>query len=101
MAIERQLRDRTQGLDNNRPNGNVWDEVAVHNVHMQPFCTAIFSNAHALLQPGEICREQRGSNDYFTSSTVAVGPCRMIHGKSDWSRQEENSRPRKINARAK
>ena len=46
-----------QGLDNERPNGNVGDEVAVHHVHVQPLHPGVNGLVHLLAQAGEVSRQ--------------------------------------------
>ena len=57
VAIERQLRDLTQRLDDGRSDRKVGNEVSIHNVDVDETCTALARDAHLLAESGKISRK--------------------------------------------
>jgi len=59
MAVERQLGDRSQRLDHGRTEGDVWNEVAVHHIHMDDGSATAFSGGNILCQAREVRSQYR------------------------------------------
>ena len=65
MNIERELRQFAHGGDNGGPEGNVIDEVAIHDVEMEPIGAGRFRAANFVRELGEIRGEEGGSDQRF------------------------------------
>ena len=59
MNIERQLRVFAHGRDDRGPEGNVIDEMAIHDVEMQPIRARFFRAMDLRFEMGEIRGEDR------------------------------------------
>ena len=59
VAIERQLSRLAQRLHYRRPDREVRDEVAIHDVHVDDMSSALGRGAHLLAQSSEISRKNR------------------------------------------
>jgi hypothetical protein len=60
MAIQWHIYGLAQGGDYRRPNGDVWNEVAIHNVNMEQGASSLNGLLGVRSQPGEISRQDRG-----------------------------------------
>src|SRR5690606_5775504 len=54
MDIHRQFGQRTDGIQDNRPKRNIWYEMAVHNIHMDPICSCSFHFQYFFSKFGKI-----------------------------------------------
>src|SRR5260370_28994554 len=59
MAIQRQLRNFAQRLYHGRPNGEIRNEVPVHNVHVDDTSATVTRGAHLLPETGKVRRKNR------------------------------------------
>jgi hypothetical protein len=59
VTIERQFRRLAQRFHNRRTNGEVGDEVSIHDVHMNDTTAAFACGAHLLTKAGKISRKNR------------------------------------------
>ena len=71
VDIERKLGLLAHKIDNRRPEGNIIDEMSVHDVAMNPIGAGFFSGADFIGQAGKIGRENGGRNDDFLRGHVA------------------------------
>ena len=62
VDVERQFGVLAQGRQHGRAEADVRDEMAVHDVQMQPIGAGGFDSADLLPQPAEIGGEQAGGN---------------------------------------
>ncbi len=60
VDIQRKVRNPAAGFDDPRPHRQVRDEMAVHDVDVDPVCAAGFGLMNGVPQRGEIGREDRG-----------------------------------------
>ena len=64
MNVERQRRMWTQRFDYHRADRDVGDEMAIHNIDMNPISPRRFDGAHFLTEAREICaQDRRGDAD--------------------------------------
>jgi hypothetical protein len=66
MHVQRETRFFAHEADNVRAEGNIIDEMAVHNVAMDPIRAGDFNAVNFLSQPREI-RGQNGWSDDYSS----------------------------------
>ena len=66
MHIQRQTCFLSHQPDNIRPEGNVIDEMAVHDVAMDPIRAGDFDAVDFLSQPREIRGQNGWSDDHFS-----------------------------------
>src|SRR6266436_733345 len=62
MDVERQSRELANSRDDSRSEGNVIDEMSVHDVAMNPIGPGLFNPAHFIGQSGKIGGENGGSD---------------------------------------
>jgi hypothetical protein len=65
VNVEKQFGERADGFDHLRAEGNVRDEMAIHDVEMQPVGTGFSGTFCPLTETGVVGGEQRWGNDYF------------------------------------
>jgi hypothetical protein len=65
MYIQRQVCFFACQPHNVRPERNVIDEMAVHDVAMDPIRACCLDAMNFLSEPQEICRENRWGDDHF------------------------------------
>jgi hypothetical protein len=81
MDVERQIGELANNRDDSRAEGNVIDEMSVHDVAMNPIGPSFLNPAHVIGQSGKIGGEDGGG--YQDS----------MHGmKEYWSHPERESR---------
>jgi adhesin HecA-like repeat protein len=56
VAVEQALRLRADRLDNQRPKRDIRDEMAVHDIGLQPVCPCRLCRANLIAQPRKIGR---------------------------------------------
>ena len=71
VDIERKLGLLAHKIDNRRPEGDIIDEMSVHDVAMNPICAGFFSGANFIGQAGKIGSENGGRDDNFLRGHVA------------------------------
>jgi hypothetical protein len=59
VAIEREVGRFAQRLHDRRPDGQVRNEMAVHDVDVNHGCAAFDGTGNLLAEVGEVCREYR------------------------------------------
>src|SRR6185503_5865568 len=64
VDVERPRRDALDRADHGRPDGDVGDEVAVHDVHVNEVGAAAFRGGDVAPECGEVSGENRGSDLY-------------------------------------
>src|SRR6266513_6512463 len=62
MDVERQIRELANNRDDSRAEGNVIDEMSVHDVAMNPIGPGLLNSAHFIGQSGKI-RGKDGGGD--------------------------------------
>src|SRR5262249_24823182 len=78
MNVERLCRRTANGLQHDRPDGNVWHETSVHDVDMDPVGIGRIDGAHLLAQSREIggqyrwCHENRLHGCYLDQGSPAA-----------------------------
>ena len=65
VNVEKQFGERADGFDDLRTEGNVWHEVTIHDVEMQPISTGSLRAFGPLTEASMVRGEQRWGNDYF------------------------------------
>lgn len=74
VSLEEKAGDRPQGFESDRPERDVWDKAAVHDVNLDAIDAGGFNGFHLLAEAREIGREDRGRNfDQKASSFQAPG----------------------------
>ena len=71
VDIERKLGLLAHKIDNRRPEGNIIDEMSVHDVAMDPISAGFFGGADFIGQAGKIGSENGGRDDDFLRGHVA------------------------------
>ena len=67
VAVEDEGGAFADACDDDGADGDVGNEVAVHDVDVEPFCAGCFDRADFLAETGEICGEDRwGDDDHRT-----------------------------------
>src|SRR5262245_1033061 len=73
MDVERKFRVLSHCRDHGWPERNVIDEMAVHNIEMEPIRTGFLNTTNLNLESGEVgCEDGRGDEDFW-----------MRHGQLD------------------
>jgi hypothetical protein len=62
MDVERQTRELANSRDNSRSEGNVIDEMSVHNVAMNPIGPGVLNPVHFIGQSGKIGGQDGGGD---------------------------------------
>jgi hypothetical protein len=65
MDVEREFRVLSNGRDDSRPERNVIDEMAVHDVEMQPIGAGLLGAVDLVLETGEVRGEDGRSDQCF------------------------------------
>jgi hypothetical protein len=65
MDIERKTRQTANNPDNLRPEGNVIDEMSVHDVAMNPICACRFNTMDFVAESREIGGKNGRGDDHF------------------------------------
>lgn len=66
VAIQDAVSDRADSLDDQRTDRDIRDEVAVHDINVQPL-GACFDPANGFLQTGEVRGEKRWGDDDWSA----------------------------------
>ncbi len=84
VRVHRQRGGAPHGLDDVRPEGEVRDEMAVHDVHVMPVRAGALDRADGIAQDAQIARQNRRGND-AAHTDPRHGPWRYpnAHGKQD------------------
>jgi hypothetical protein len=67
VHLERKLRQFAHGGDDRRSEGNIIDEMAIHNVEVKPVRARLFHASNVMAESREI-RSKHGRRDYDRSS---------------------------------
>jgi hypothetical protein len=70
MDVERKLSVFADGGDDRGPERNVIDEMAIHDVEMQPVCARLFHAVDLAFEMGKIRGENRRSDENGRSHRV-------------------------------
>ena len=62
MYIESEARDFSDGLHHGRAEGQIGDEMTVHDVDVKQVCAALLHPLDLVRQPGEVGREDGWNN---------------------------------------
>ncbi len=62
MHVEQLVGHRTDRFDDQGTDGDIGDEMTVHDVHMHPVAAALVDGADLIAQPREIGRENGGGD---------------------------------------
>src|SRR5690606_1511652 len=62
VNVERQVRHRADGLDDDRPHGNVRYKVPIHHIDMDEVSSGSFRGPDLIAEAREVCRQYGGCN---------------------------------------